>query len=63
MLVSRGVYVKVCALGTHRWVVVGGLDEDVVHVVERVLDGQGAQHAFREGEARAIDACAALCVC
>ena len=63
MLVSLGVYVKVCALGTHRWVVVGDLDEDVVHVVERALDGQGAQHAFREGEARAIDACTALCVC
>ena len=40
---------------------VGSLGEDVVRVVKRVLDDQGAQHAFREGEMRAIDARAALC--
>ena len=42
---------------------VGSLGEDVVRVVKRVLDDQGAQHAFREGEMRAIDARAALCGC
>ena len=63
MLVSRCVYAKVRALGTHLWVVVGGLGEEVVQVVKRVLDDQGAQHALREGEMCAVDARAALCVC
>ena len=43
--------------------VVGRLGEDVVHVVKRVLDDQGAQYALRESEMRAIDARVALCVC
>ena len=43
--------------------VVGGLGEEVVQVVKRVLDDQGAQHALREGEMCAVDARAALCVC
>ena len=42
--------------------VVGGIGEDVVHEVKRVLDDQGAQHALRSGGMRAIDARAALCV-
>ena len=63
MLASRCVYAKVWALGTHVWLVVGGLGEDVVHSVTRVVDGQGAQHALRGGDTRAIDARAALCVC
>ena len=63
MLVSRFVYIEACALGTHLWVVVGGLGDGVVHAVKRVLDDHGAQHAFREGEKRAIDARVALCVC
>ena len=42
--------------------VVGGIGEDVVHEVKRVLDEQGAQHALRSGGMRAIDACAAVCV-
>jgi len=43
-------------------VVVGGIGEDVVHVVKRVLDDQGAQYVLREGEKRTIDARVALCV-
>ena len=43
--------------------VVGGLVEDVVHVVKRAIDYQCAQHALREGEMRAIDDRAVLCVC
>ena len=43
--------------------VVGVLGEDGAHVVKRVLDGQGAQHALREGEMRAIDDRVVLCVC
>ena len=43
--------------------VVRGIGEDVVHVVKRVLDEQGAQHALREREMRPIDASVALCVC
>ena len=43
--------------------VVGGLGEGVAHVVTRILDGQGAQHAPREGATRAIETRAALCVC
>ena len=34
----------------------------VTHVVRNILDGQGAQHALREGEMRAIDAPVALCM-
>ena len=56
-------YVQVWAVGTHVWVVVGGLGEDVVHVLKRVLEDHGAQHAIRAGELRAIDARAASCVC
>ena len=41
---------------------VGGIGEDVVHVVKRVLDDQGALYALREGETRAIDVRVALCV-
>ena len=41
---------------------VGGIGEDVVHVVNVALDDQGARHAIREGEMRAIDTRAALCV-
>ena len=63
MLVPRCVYVNVWALGTHLWVVVGGLGEDVAHVVKRVIDDQGARHALREGRMRAIDDRVALCVC
>ena len=63
MSASRCAYVKVRARGAHPWVVVGGFGEDVVHVVKRALVDQGAQHALREGELRAIDARAALCVC
>ena len=63
MLASRCVYVKVGALSTPLWVVVGGLGESVVHVVKRVLGGQGARYALREGEMRAIDARVAWCVC
>ena len=62
-LVPRCVYVNVCALGIHLWVVVGGVGEYAVHVVTRVLDDQGAQHALREGAMFAIDARVALCVC
>jgi len=43
--------------------IVGGLGEDVVHVVKRVLGDQGDQRARREGEVRAIDARVALCAC
>ena len=43
--------------------IVGGLGEDVVHMVKRVLGDQGDQHALREGEVRAIDARVALCAC
>ena len=57
------VYVKVWARGTRLRVLDGGLGENVVHVAKRVLDDQGAQHALREGELRAIDDRAALCVC
>ena len=63
MLVPRCVYVNVWALGTHLWVVVGGLGEGVAHVVKRVLDDQDAQHALRSGGMRVIDARAALRVC
>ena len=62
-LVPRCVYVNVCALGTHVWVVVGGVGEYVVHVVTRVLDDQGAQHALREDGICASDGRVALCVC
>ena len=61
--VPRCVYANVCALGTHLWVVVGGVGEYVVHVVTRVLDDQGAQHALREDGIRASDGRVALCVC
>ena len=57
------VYVKVWARGTRLRVLEGGLGEDVVHVAKRVLDDQGAQHALRGGEVRAIDVRVALCVC
>ena len=57
------VYVKLWALGTRLWAVVGGLGEGVAHMVKRVLDGQGAHHALREGEMRAIDDRAVLRVC
>jgi len=57
MLASR------CVHGAHLWVVVGCIGEDVVHVVKRVVDDQGVQHAFRGGEMRAIDARVAVCVC
>ena len=50
-------------MATTFWVAVGGLGEDVVHAVTRVLGDQGAQHALREGEVRAIDARVAWCVC
>ena len=63
VIASRCVHVKVCALVTQLWVIVGGIGEDVVHAVKRVLDDQGAQHAVREGEVRAIDARVAWCVC
>ena len=43
--------------------VVGGIGEDVAHVVNVVIDGQGAQHALRGGEMRAVDARVALWVC
>ena len=41
---------------------VGGIGEDVVQVVNVALDDQGARHALREGEMRAIDTRVALCV-
>ena len=41
--------------------VVGRIGADVVHVVRRILDDLGAQHALRESEMRAIDARVALC--
>ena len=63
MLVSRFVYIEACALGTHLWVVVGGLGDGVVHAVKRALDYQGAQHGVREGVVRAIDARVLLCAC
>ena len=63
MLVSRRVYVKVWTRGTHLSAVEGDIGEDVVHVVKRVLDDQGAQHARREDGMRAVDARATLCVC
>ena len=59
---SPSMVVSRCVHGTHLWVVVGCLGEDVVHVVKRVIDDQGAQHALREGEMRVIDARVALCV-
>jgi len=40
-----------------------GIGEGVAHVVNHVLDVQGAQHALRDGEMRASDARVALCVC
>ena len=43
--------------------VVGGLGEDVVHVVKRVLGYQGAQHSFRVGEMCAIVARVAVRAC
>ena len=61
--VALCVYVKLWALGTRLWAVVGGLGEGVAHMVKRAIDGQGAQHALREGEMRAIDDRAVLCVC
>ena len=63
MLASRWVYGRVWAFGPHLWVVVGGLGEDEVHVVKRVIDGLGAQHDLRESEMRGIDVRVALCVC
>ena len=63
MFVSRCAYVKVRALGTHVWVVVGGLDDAVVNVAKRAFDDQSAQHAVREGELYTIDARVALCAC
>ena len=56
------VYVKVWARGTRLRVLEGGLGEYLVHVAKRVLDDQGAQHALRGGEMRAIDDRAVLCV-
>ena len=41
---------------------VGGIGEDVVHVVNVAFDDQGARHALRGGEMRAIDTRVALCV-
>ena len=41
---------------------VGGLGEDLIRVVSRVLGGQGAPHALREGGVRAIGARVALYV-
>ena len=61
--VALCAHAKVRALGTHLSAVVGGLGEDAAHAVKRVLDGQGAQHALRGGEMRAIYARVALCVC
>ena len=63
MLASRWMYGRVWAFGTHLWVVVGGLGEDEVHVVKRVIDDLGAQHALRENEMRGIDVRVAPCVC
>jgi len=63
VLVSRCVYVKVRARGAHPWLIVGGFGEDEVHVVKRALDDQGAQHALREGEMRAIGDRVSFCVC
>ena len=40
--------------------VLGGLGENEVHVVKRVIDGLGAQHALRESEMRGIDVRVAL---
>ena len=43
--------------------VVGGLGEDVAHVAKRAIGDQGAQHALRGGDMRAIDARVVVCVC
>ena len=44
-------------------VVVGGLGEDVVHGVKRVLGYNGAQHPFRVGKMCAIVARVAVRAC